>query len=128
LKNMKRGEKGLTLIECLVAMVVTMVGVLAVFQLVALSVQIESFSFRSIEADNLAVNKLEELKIGTLTNGGSLTSNVSGYADTSNANYIVRWQISNGAVGVGTKYVVVQVIPANSGVKYAEVKLETLIR
>ncbi|MBX7173611.1 MAG: prepilin-type N-terminal cleavage/methylation domain-containing protein [Pyrinomonadaceae bacterium] len=125
---MKFGEKGLTLIECLVAMVVTMVGLLAVFQLIALSVQIENFSYRSIEANNLAVNKLEELKVGTLTNGGSLTTDVSGYSDTSNANYIVRWQISDGTVGVGTKYVVVQVFPQNAGVKQAEVKLETLIR
>ena len=125
---MKSGEKGLTLIECLVAMVITMVGVLAVFQLVAYSVQTEQFSFRSIEANNLGGNKLEELKFATLTNGGSLTSNVSGYYDNSNANYIIRWQVSDGSVGVGTKYVVVQVVPKNSGVKYAEVKLETLIR
>jgi len=125
---MKCGEKGLTLIECLVAMVVTMVGLLAVFQLVALSVQTESFAYRSIEANNLAVNKIEELKLGTLTNGGSLTNNVSGYSDTTNTNYLVRWQISNGTVGVGTKYVVVQVTPKNAGVKQAEVKLETLIR
>lgn len=125
---MKFGEKGLTLIECLIAMVITTVGILAVFQLVALSVQIESFSYRSIEANNLAVNKIEELKLGTLTNGGSLTSNVSGYSDTSNPNYIVRWQISDGAVGVSTKYLVVQVTPTNSGIKHAEVKLETLIR
>jgi hypothetical protein len=125
---MKSGEKGLSLIECLVAMVVTMIGLLAVFQLVALSVKIENFSYRSIEANNLAVNKIEELKIGTLTNGGSLTSSVSGYSDTTNADYLVRWQISDGSAGVGTKYVVVEITPKNTGITYASVKLETLIR
>jgi Tfp pilus assembly protein PilV len=125
---MKNKEKGLTLIECLVAMVVTMIGLLAVFQLVALSVQTETFSYRSIEANTLASNRIEQLKLGTLTNGGSLTSNVSGYYDISNANYIVRWQISDGSVGVGTKYVIVEVIPANTGIRYANVRLETLIR
>jgi Tfp pilus assembly protein PilV len=125
---MKSKERGLTLIECLVAMVITMIGVLAVFQLVALSVNIESFSYRSIEANNLAVNKIEEIKVGTLTNGGSLTSNVSGYSDTSNSNYIVRWQISDGSAGVDTKYLVVEVTPKNTGVNHAQVKLETLIR
>jgi hypothetical protein len=125
---MKPGERGLTLIECLVAMVITMIGLLAVFQLVALSVNIENFSYRSMEANNLAINKIEELKIGTLTNGGSLTANVSGYSDTTNADYIVRWQISNGSAGVGTKYVAVEISPRNTGIKYASVKLETLIR
>jgi prepilin-type N-terminal cleavage/methylation domain-containing protein len=125
---MKHGNKGLTLLECLVAMVVTLIGLLAVFQLVALSVQIETFSYRSIEANNLAVNKLEELKLATLTNGGSLTSNVSGYSDTTNSNYTVRWQISDAAVGVGTKHVIVEVTPKNSGIRFAEVRLETLIR
>ncbi|MEK7724683.1 MAG: hypothetical protein AAB336_10070 [Acidobacteriota bacterium] len=125
---MKGIEKGLTLIECLIALVVTMVGVLAVFQLVALSIQTESFSYRSIEANNLATNKIEELKLGTLTNGGSLSNNNSGYSDTTSANYIVRWQISDGSIGVGTKYVAVLVTAKNSGVKHAEVKLETLIR
>lgn len=125
---MKPAEKGLSLIECLIAMVVTMVGLLAVFQLVAVSVQTETFSYRSIEANNLASNKIEELKLGTLTNGGSLTSNTTGYSDTSNQNYIVRWQISDGSVGVGTKNIIVEVVPKNSGIKYAKVRLETLIR
>lgn len=125
---MRDKEKGLTLIECLVAMVVTMVGVLAVFGLVALSVKTESFAFRSMEANNLAVNKIEELKFSPLTNGGGLTSDISGYSDVSNPNYIVRWQINDGSVGVGTKYVVVQIIPKNTSAAHSEVKLETLIR
>ena len=125
---MRSGDKGLTLIECLVAMVVTMIGLLAVFQLVALSVNIENFSYRSIEANNLAINKIEELKVGSLTNGGSLTSSISGYSDTTRPDYIVRWQISDGSAGVSTKYVTVQIIPQNTGIKYASVKLETLIR
>lgn len=125
---MRDREKGLTLIECLVAMVVTMVGVLAVFGLVALSVKTEGFAFRSIEANNLAVNKIEELKFSPLTNGGSLTSDISGYSDVSHHNYIVRWQINDGAVGVGTKYVAVQILPKNTEVAHSAVKLETLIR
>lgn len=125
---MRDKEKGLTLIECLVAMVVTMVGVLAVFGLVALSVKTESFAFRSVEANNLAVNKIEELKFSPLTNGGSLTSDISGYSDVSHPNYIVRWQINDGSVGAGTKYVGVQVLPKNTSAAHSEVKLETLIR
>ena len=109
-------------------MVITMVGLLAVFQLIALSIQIESFSYRSTEANTLAINKIEELKFSTLTNGGSLSSDVTGYSDTTNPNYIVRWQISDAAVGVGTKGIVVEVTPKNSGVNFAQVRLETLVR
>ena len=128
LKLSRKDNKGLSLIECLVAMVVTMVGLLAVFQLVALSVQIESFSYRSTEANTLATNKIEELKVGTLTNGGSLTSNVTGYSDTTSTNYVVRWQITDATAGVGTKDIIVQVSPQNTGVNYAKVRLETLVR
>lgn len=123
---LKGAEKGFSLIECLIAMVVTMVGLLAVFQLVSISVQMETFSYRSIEANNLATNKVEQLKLGTLTNGGGLTSNISGYSDTTNQNYVVRWQVSDGAVG--SKDIIVEVIPKNSDIKYAKVRLETLVR
>jgi prepilin-type N-terminal cleavage/methylation domain-containing protein len=120
--------KGFSLIECLIALVVTMVGLLAVFQLVAYSVQIESFSYRTVEATALASNKIEELKIGTPTNGGSLTSNVTGYFDDTNPNYTVRWQVGDGAVGLETQHIAVEVFPKDSGVSHARVILETLIR
>ena len=123
-----RTEKGLTLIECLIAMVITLVGVLAVFQLIAYSLSVEQFAAHSTEATEIAVNKIEELKLGSLTNGGSLANNVTNYSDTANLLYTIRWTISDGSVGVGTKQIVVEVLPRNQIRQNAKIRLETLIR
>jgi prepilin-type N-terminal cleavage/methylation domain-containing protein len=128
MKTKIQKEKGLTLIECLIAMVITLIGVLAVFQLVAYSLSVEQFAAHSTEATTIAVNKIEELKVGSLADGGSLTSNVTSYSDTTNPLYTIRWTIGAGSVGVGTKQIVIEVSPRNQIKQNAKIRLETLIR
>ncbi len=123
-----RKESGITLMECLIAMVITLVGILAVFQLITYSLSVEQYAFRSTEATAIAKNKIEELKLGSLTDGGSLTSDVSGYSDTSNSLYKIRWTVGNGSVGVKTKSIIVEVSPKNQNMQNAKVRLETLVR
>ena len=121
-------EKGFTLIECLVAMVITLIGLLAVFQLIAYSLNIEQFASRSTAATKIAVNKIEELKLSALTDGGSLITDTSGFSDTSNDLYTVRWTVSNGTAGVETKHIIVEVAPRTQVTQNSTVRLETYIR
>ncbi len=125
--NTKRNtELGFTLIECVIAMVVSLVGLLAVYSLVVTAIQMQTVSRNLTVADSFARAKVEGLKGSTRTVGGSLTSNVSGYFDTPSARYFRRWQISNDAMG--TQTVSIAVIPSTPGRLQPQVTLRTRMR
>lgn len=121
-----RKQAGFSLIECLIAMVIVTVGLLAVAALAATAIQGENFAFSSSDATLLASSKLEELKVGALNNGGSLTSSAAGYSDVPNIYVFRRWQISDGPAG--TKLVVVTIVPQNAAYKVRKTEIRTLVR
>lgn len=123
-KNKK--SKGFSLLECVVAIFIITVGVLAVASLSAVATKTESFAYNSTEATTLATSKMEELKAGVLVNGGSLISNDAGYFDTPDFNFYRRWKISNDVAG--TKKVTVVVVSQVDSRQFRPVSITTLIR
>ena len=102
---------GFTLLEVLVALVLIGVGVLAAAPMFVYAMQGNAVAadFGSVGA--IAVERMELLRsqeYGTLAPGGSLTATVNGYSDTSNPDYVVRWQIVDNAVPAGTRAITVR--------------------
>ena len=122
-----RKASGFSLLECVFAILILTIGMLAVVGLAATATQTELSSYRSTQATTLAVSKIEELKSAqTLTNGGSLTANISGYHDAPDLEYYRRWQISDGPAG--TKRVTVVVVPQLGSSRIRKAEISTLIR
>ena len=129
--KLHRNDKGFTLIECAIAMIMLVVGILAVEVLIVNGIKLQSLSSNSSMANALAKAKVEELQARSnndpsRANGGSLTSNVSGYNDQPGNNFARRWVLSPGPNG--TQNVRVQVMPSPSSAQFTVVTIETLIR
>ena len=116
-------ERGFTLIECIVAMVITVVGLLAVLTLIAYATKIYTMSGDLAIANSLAKDKIEELQNKSQSTGGNLTNNTTDYFDQPNSKFIRRWQIT--ADSMGTRTLSVTVMPAYPGVLLPEVNLRT---
>ena len=126
-----KSEKGFTLVECVIALTILTVGILAVETLIVNGISLQTLSSSSSIANGFAKQKVEELQARASTdparaNGGSLASNVSGYNDTPSANFVRRWVLSAGANG--TQDVQVQVSPSSSSSTFTTVTIETLIQ
>src|SRR6476661_18022 len=96
--DIKRKQAGFSLIECLIAMVITTVGMLAVAQLIVLGVRLQTESRDATTANALARAKIEELENYAPTaaqrvRGGSITSNVLNYNDVPDSRFQRRWQV-----------------------------------
>src|SRR2546425_13294387 len=77
-----------------------------------------------------AVDRMELLRATdfySLPAGGNLGSNVSGYADTSNPRYTVRWQIVDNATPATVKTISVRAVAARQAMGNAkEITLTSL--
>jgi prepilin-type N-terminal cleavage/methylation domain-containing protein len=119
----KTDTKGFTIIECVIALVLVVIGFTAVFSLLTVCVRTETISRELSTANSLSRLKMEELKNSVRSPGGSLTSNVTNYFDQPNFRYTRRWQISTDSMG--TQTVVVLMTPNNTGIILPEVRLTT---
>ncbi len=125
-RNDKKGQQGMTLLECLVALVVTLVGILAVFVLVTYSVQMHVDSRDTAKANSLAKAKVEELKNSAPVVGGDLNSDVTGYFDSPSAEYTRRWQVANGPQA--TQTISVRMVGNNPDITLPEITIVTRMR
>lgn len=112
---------GFSLVECLLAMMVTMVGSVAVAALFANAIRLQAFSRDVTLATGLARAKLEELRLvsPTATNstralGGSLTSNVLYHYDQPNTRFTRRWLVEAGPLNTQKITMVVTVTQPNA--------------
>jgi Tfp pilus assembly protein PilV len=119
----KTNTKGFTIIECVIAMILTVTGFMAVFSLLAVCVRTEVIAREMTAANALSRLKMEELKNSARTSGGSLTNDVANYFDNPNPRYKRRWQISTDSMG--TQTVVVLMVPNASSTPLSEVRLIT---
>lgn len=122
-------ERGFSLIELLVAMVIFAIGVLAAVALLGAGYRWEGRAELETQLTVAAEMKVEELKAlaGTelpdttaLVPGGSLDSNVLGYWDTVNLDGRVlrrRWLVEPGPVGTRLTTVRAQVLIPRAGGK-----------
>jgi prepilin-type N-terminal cleavage/methylation domain-containing protein len=111
-------DRGFSLIEVLVSMVIMMVGLVAVAQLLAVSVHSHTLGRQTSQASLLATAKFDELaKLNHATaaaiqiSGGvdTLGANVANYFDQPAGGYIRRWQVLAGPAP-GTRRVTVRVL------------------
>jgi type IV pilus assembly protein PilV len=119
----KRKQTGFTLIECVIAIVLILIGLLAVYSLVVYSVNTQLRSGNLIKANSLARQKIEELKNLNKVAGGSLTTNTTNYFDTPSTEFIRRWQISDDPAGL--KAITVTVVPSIPSTLQPQVSITT---
>ena len=121
--SVKRNTNGFTLVECVIALVLVMIGFAAIFSLLTACLKTEVISRDLGRASSFSRSKIEELKNSNRTPGGSLTSDVAGYFDNPTPDYTRRWQIS--ADSMGTESLTVVVTPTIKGALMPEVRLTT---
>ncbi len=136
-KNIKlRRQSGFTLIECLVAMVITTIGLLAVAGLIAVGIRLQTESRDAISANSLAKAKIEELQNYAPTatqraRGGSLTSNVASYNDSPDSRYQRRWLIETNPTDAGvpanTQRITVVVVANSPDVRLPDIRIVVLV-
>ena len=108
MKSKRKGEAGFSLIEALIAMVITVVGLLAVEMLIVQAIRVQTFSRDAAMANALARAQIETIRSLPRTdarrvNGGSLTgdaaTNPANYRNTSDTRFTRRWTVAAGPAG-----------------------------
>ena len=133
----RSAEGGFTLVEVIFAMFVLTVGLVAMAQLLAISVRMHQLSRNTEIATQLAERKFEELmKLNfdtaasvQITAGDSLNTNVVNYFDSpSGTQFVRRWRVEAGPVD-RTRRVTVRMVPTQTDrLLYKTVQLTTIIR
>jgi type II secretory pathway pseudopilin PulG len=126
-------EHGFTVVETLVALLLTAVGVLAVAPLFlyAMDENVVGSQYGTLGA--AAVDRMELLRElpffdPQLAAGGSLTGDSAGYFDASDPDLVVRWQIVNNASPDGTKTVTVRAVARTTAVGAKKLVTMTTVR
>jgi len=96
----RTGERGFTLIEVLIALLVLMIGMAGILSLQLTSMKATAFSRHATEASSLAEDKVEDLRTVPLNSArfanGTDTVDSRGVADA-NGLYTRTWTITPGA-------------------------------
>jgi type II secretory pathway pseudopilin PulG len=129
-------ERGFTLVEAVVAMMVCTVGLVALAELMAVTLRLQQLGRNSTSAVRIAQDKLDDLTTKGFQSGdpeidcgGSLTEDEDNHneivvddnntpddaTDDVNLGYRVRWVIANGPDGdLNLRQVTIRVLPDNA--------------
>ena len=131
-------ERGFTLVEVLVATVILVIGLVAMAELMAITLRMQMLGKNETAAIRLIQSKMDELVAVSFTGtnaasvavGGSLTTDVSTYNDTpAGSGFKRRWQITAIAGETTVRTLTVTIIPTvNDRRTNAQVQLSTIIR
>jgi prepilin-type N-terminal cleavage/methylation domain-containing protein len=135
-------ERGFTVIEVLVAMVILTVALVSMAELMAVTLRLQQLGRNQTSATRLAQDKIDELMSQNwaaapqLAVGGSLTADVANHFDTpANAtNYKRRWIVADGPVDPPVtagrlRIITVRVIPEVTDRRtYTPTDLTTIVR
>jgi prepilin-type N-terminal cleavage/methylation domain-containing protein len=132
-----RDERGFTLLEALIATTIFAGGMVAVAQLLAVSLLMHHLARRTSEASARATAKVEELmKLNfdtaaavaiTPTSPDALSQDVTNYFDTS-AQYTRRWKVEAGPMA-DTRKITIRVIPPTIDFnRFRTVEVVTILR
>lgn len=133
---MRSNERGFTLVEVLIAMVIMSVGLVAVAQLMAVSMQSHRLGRLTAEASLLASVKIEELvKMNfttdpevQITGAATLDANTANYFDTTANGFTRRWNVTAGPTA-DTRRLTLRVIPPPSSQPFSkQIDVTTIIR
>ena len=105
-----RPSAGFTLIETLIALVLTAIAVLAAAPMFMHAANAQDAGADMGTVGTMAVDRLEQLRQvrwRDLDVGGSLTADVDGYFDDSAPDYLVRWQIVDNTSPTGSRTITV---------------------
>lgn len=97
-------ERGFTIVEVLIAMVILTVALVSIAELMAITIRMQMLGRNQTQAARLAQDKIDELMSQNFTTnasvaiGGSLTADVANYFDDPSGLYKRRWQVSAGPV------------------------------
>ncbi len=109
-----RNVAGFSLLEALVAIFLTSIALLAAAPMFVHASHATDVSADMGSVGAIAVDRMEQLRQElwhNLDTGGSLTSNVAGYFDDSDPDFLVRWQVSDNASPSQTRSITVRVLP-----------------
>jgi prepilin-type N-terminal cleavage/methylation domain-containing protein len=93
-------QRGFTLVEALVAMLLLLGGLLAIAPMFVLAMKVSASSADLGNVGAIGVEQMEELRSRNwtaLTAGGDLNSNAAGFFRTTTEGFIVRWSITDNA-------------------------------
>jgi len=128
-------ERGFTLIEVLVAMVILTIAMVSMAELMAITLRMQMMGRNETSAVRLAQSKIDELVAVNFTSatvavGGSLTTDEANYFDVLNADgFKRRWLITAIAGKARVRTLTVRVIPNIADRRTnAQVELTTIIR
>ncbi len=116
---MRRAATGFTLVEVLLALALMFIGVVAAAPMFIYAMKETAAGADLGSVGAAAVDRMELLRstaFDSLASGGSLSSNVSGYSDTSGSKVTVRWQIVDNASPVTEKTMSVRVIATRTAI------------
>jgi len=121
---------GVTLVETLIAATILVFGLLAIAQLLGVSIKQHQLARNNEEASRLAIAKIEDLqKLDfaadaaiqiTPTSPNSLTTNVANYFDNPTPNFTRRWKVKAGPTA-NTRQVSVRMAPTTGDTSAAHV-------
>jgi len=117
--NRARRSGGFSLVEVLIALALMFTGLLAAAPMFIFAMKETAAGADMGSVGAAAVDRMELLRSGdfyALTAGGSLSSNVGGYSDATNAAYTVRWQIVDNASPPTVKTISVRVIATRQAI------------
>jgi prepilin-type N-terminal cleavage/methylation domain-containing protein len=129
-----KDERGFTLIEVLIAMVILTIALVSMAELMAITMRLQMLGRNETASIRLAQSKIDQLVAVNFTDatvavGGSLTSNVTGYNDVPVNNYRRRWQIAAIAGETRVRTLTVRIVPDIGDRRAnAQVELTTIIR
>ena len=127
---MTRVFPGFTLVEVLLALALMFIGIVAAAPMFIFAMKETAAGADMGSVGAAAVDSMENLRSSdfySLPAGGSLSSDVSGYSDTSNSRCTVRWQIVDNGSPATVKTISVRAIAARQAMGNAkEVTLTTL--
>lgn len=130
-------ERGFTLIEVLIAMVILTIALVSMAELMAITLRMQMMGRNETAAIRLAQSKIDELvavdftglAAATVAVGGSLTVDANNYNDIPSPGVKRRWQIEAIAGEANVRTLTVRLIPdINDRRTNAQLDLVTIIR
>jgi prepilin-type N-terminal cleavage/methylation domain-containing protein len=133
-------ERGFTLIEVLIAMVILTVGLVSMAELMAITLRMQMMGRNETIAVRLVQSKIDELvaldfdnlpssALVAVSPANSLDTDVAGYNDDPDPDFHRRWQISAVAGETRIRTLTVRVIPDIVDRRTnAQIELTTIIR